>query len=28
LVPFEVYLNSPQDTDEKKLKTAVYFPVV
>lgn len=27
LVPFEVYLNNPQDTDEKKLKTAVYFPV-
>ncbi len=28
LVPFEVYLNSPEDTDEKDLKTAVYFPIV
>lgn len=28
LVPFEVYLNNPENTEEKELKTAVYFPVV
>jgi len=28
LVPFEVYLNNPQDTEEKELKTAVCFPVI
>ncbi len=26
-VPFEYYWNSPQDTEEKDLKTSVYFPV-
>ena len=26
LVPFEVYLNKPQDTEEKELKTAVFNP--